>query len=63
MTDDEIPQKNDDAGDPAPGPPAHLAGLSGMDLVRRTLEEARGAARSQGRTSAAAAPPRPGARR
>ncbi|MCZ8380298.1 DUF721 family protein [Mycobacterium sp. CPCC 205372] len=49
MTDDEIPQKNDDSGDPAPGPPAHLAGLSGMDLVRRTLEEARGAARSQGK--------------
>jgi predicted nucleic acid-binding Zn ribbon protein len=31
------------------GPPDHLAGLSGMDLVRRTLEEARGAARSQGK--------------
>lgn len=31
------------------GPPAHLEGLSGMDLVRRTLEEARGAARSQGK--------------
>jgi predicted nucleic acid-binding Zn ribbon protein len=31
------------------GPPAHLAGLAGMDLVRRTLEEARGAARSQGK--------------
>jgi predicted nucleic acid-binding Zn ribbon protein len=30
-------------------PPAHLAGLSGMDLVRRTLEEARGAARVQGK--------------
>jgi predicted nucleic acid-binding Zn ribbon protein len=30
-------------------PPAHLAGLAGMDLVRRTLEEARGAARSQGK--------------
>lgn len=30
-------------------PPDHLAGLSGMDLVRRTLEEARGAARSQGK--------------
>ncbi|MBV8930317.1 MAG: DUF721 family protein [Mycobacteriaceae bacterium] len=30
-------------------PPEHLAGLAGMDLVRRTLEEARGAARSQGR--------------
>ncbi|PEG35843.1 hypothetical protein CRI77_24380 [Mycolicibacterium duvalii] len=31
------------------GPPAHLAGLKGMDLVRRTLEEARGAARVQGK--------------
>jgi len=32
-----------------PGPPAHLGRLAGMDLVRRTLEEARGAARSQGK--------------
>jgi predicted nucleic acid-binding Zn ribbon protein len=31
------------------GPPAELARLAGMDLVRRTLEEARGAARSQGK--------------
>lgn len=31
------------------GPPEHLAHLAGMDLVRRTLEEARGAARSQGK--------------
>jgi predicted nucleic acid-binding Zn ribbon protein len=31
------------------GPPDHLAGLPGMDLVRRTLEEARGAARIQGK--------------
>ncbi|KUH94463.1 DUF721 family protein [Mycobacterium sp. IS-3022] len=31
------------------GPPEHLANLRGMDLVRRTLEEARGAARSQGK--------------
>jgi predicted nucleic acid-binding Zn ribbon protein len=30
-------------------PPDHLAGLAGMDLVRRTLEEARGVARSQGK--------------
>ena len=30
-------------------PPKHLAHLKGMDLVRRTLEEARGAARSQGK--------------
>jgi predicted nucleic acid-binding Zn ribbon protein len=31
------------------GPPDELAGLKGMDLVRRALEEARGAARSQGK--------------
>ncbi|MDA4108621.1 DUF721 family protein [Mycolicibacterium holsaticum] len=30
-------------------PPEHLAHLAGMDLVRRALEEARGAARSQGK--------------
>lgn len=30
-------------------PPDHLAGLSGMDLVRRALEEARAAAREQGK--------------
>ena len=35
-------------GEPT-GPPEHLAHLRGMDLVRRTLEEARGAARSQGK--------------
>jgi predicted nucleic acid-binding Zn ribbon protein len=39
-----------DSDDTVPaGPPEHLKGLSGMDLVRRTLEEARGAARSQGK--------------
>lgn len=32
-----------------PQPPAQLAGLTGMDLVRRTLAEAREAARSQGK--------------
>ena len=32
-----------------PGPPQHLARMAGMDLVRRTLEEARGAARTQGK--------------
>ncbi|MEV3903737.1 DUF721 family protein [Mycobacterium sp. NPDC050551] len=48
MTNDGSQEKNDDDDTP-PGPPAHLAGLSGMDLVRRTLEEARGAARSQGK--------------
>ena len=31
------------------GPPAHLGGVAGMDMVRRALEEARGAARSQGK--------------
>ncbi|MFN8102761.1 MAG: DUF721 family protein [Mycobacterium sp.] len=31
------------------GPPEHLAGLAGMDLVRRALEEARGAARAEGK--------------
>lgn len=50
-------------------PPVHLAGLKGMDLVRRTLEEARGAARSQGkdvgrgRTSPAQRTPGTGRRR
>lgn len=34
---------------PAPVPPEHLAGLAGMDLVRRALEEARAAARGQGK--------------
>lgn len=29
-------------------PPEHLAGVKGMDLVRRVLEEARGAAKQQG---------------
>jgi predicted nucleic acid-binding Zn ribbon protein len=37
-----------DPGKPA-GPPEHLAGLAGMDLVRRALEEARAAARGQGK--------------
>lgn len=44
MTNDD-----DSDGDTAAGPPDHLSGLTGMDLVRRTLEEARGAARSQGK--------------
>jgi predicted nucleic acid-binding Zn ribbon protein len=43
MTDERAPE-------PEPsGPPDDLAHLKGMDLVRRTLEEARGAARSQGK--------------
>lgn len=50
-------------------PPEHLAHLKGMDLVRRTLEEARGAAKSQGkdvgrgRTSPAREPRKRGSRR
>ncbi|GAC1402177.1 MAG: DNA replication protein DciA [Mycobacterium sp.] len=40
-------ENEDDAE--AQGPPAHLGGLAGMDLVRRALEEARGAARVQGK--------------
>lgn len=36
-------------GQPPAGPPEHLAGLAGMDLVRRALEEARAAARGQGK--------------
>jgi predicted nucleic acid-binding Zn ribbon protein len=39
----------DEHDDDPVAPPDHLAGLKGMDLVRRTLEEARGAARSQGK--------------
>ncbi|MGE0214876.1 DUF721 family protein [Mycolicibacterium sp.] len=45
MSDEDI----DDTASAAPVPPEHLARLKGMDLVRRTLEEARGAARSQGK--------------
>jgi len=33
----------------AAGPPERLGGLPGMDMVRRALEEARGAARTQGK--------------
>jgi len=39
----------DSADDGDPSPPEHLAGLAGMDLVRRALEEARAAARGQGK--------------
>jgi predicted nucleic acid-binding Zn ribbon protein len=45
---DDPRDPDDDPADPQ-GPPAHLSGLAGMDLVRRTLEEARGAARTQGK--------------
>lgn len=53
-------EPDDTEGAPA-GPPAHLSHLSGMDLVRRTLEEARGAARQQGKNvghGRSAPPPR-----
>lgn len=46
MTDDR--HEPGDTDEPK-GPPPHLAHLAGMDLVRRTLEEARGAAREQGK--------------
>ncbi len=39
----------EDLADDAPTPPDQLAGLTGMDLVRRALEEARAAARGQGK--------------
>ena len=39
----------DQSDDEPVGPPEHLAGLRGMDLVRRALEEARGAARAEGK--------------
>ncbi|MGY4647110.1 DUF721 family protein [Mycobacterium sp. URHB0021] len=42
MTDDDIDNTEQ-------GPPPYLGALAGMDLVRRTLEEARGAARTQGK--------------
>ena len=49
----DLPDRADGAAVPgvpeSAFPPAHLALLKGMDLVRRTLEEARGAARSQGK--------------
>jgi predicted nucleic acid-binding Zn ribbon protein len=39
----------DEPGEASSGPPERLSGLPGMDLVRRALEEARGAARTQGK--------------
>ncbi|MEI7913860.1 MAG: DUF721 family protein [Mycobacteriaceae bacterium] len=46
-----LPPEDDEAADAgAPGgPPAHLGAVRGMDLVRRALEEARAAARDQGK--------------
>lgn len=51
MASDEPDEQNnsDDTTDDQVGPPEHLTRLAGMDLVRRTLEEARGAARTQGK--------------
>ncbi|MCH9668519.1 MAG: DUF721 family protein [Actinomycetia bacterium] len=51
MTDDESthPEEHPDDVVSALGRPADLARQKGMDLVRRTLEEARGAARVQGK--------------
>lgn len=40
---------NGQAPEPDAAPPQHLSGVNGMDLVRRVLEEARGAARTQGK--------------
>jgi predicted nucleic acid-binding Zn ribbon protein len=48
VTDSETGPAPEDSAD-AVAPPEHLAGLAGMDLVRRTLEEARAAARGQGK--------------
>ncbi|MDA4088394.1 hypothetical protein MHAS_04221 [Mycolicibacterium hassiacum DSM 44199] len=78
MTDDSIRDDRgwddwdrDDRGwddePPALRPPAHLTHLQGMDLVRRTLEEARSAARRQGKDvgrglSSLGGPPRSAAR-
>ena len=54
------------AAEDAAGPPAHLKSVPGMDLVRRALEEARAAARGQGkevgRGRSSPAPRQPGAR-
>lgn len=66
MTDDDADER---FGEESMEPPAHLAHLKGMDLVRRTLEEARGAARSQGkdvgrgRSASVKKPPLRGSRR
>jgi predicted nucleic acid-binding Zn ribbon protein len=49
VDDDDFVDDEDDDVPTAFSPPEHLAGLGGMDLVLRTLEEARGAARSQGK--------------
>ena len=40
---------DDETSEPDAAPPAQPSGLAGMDLVRRVLEAARGAARTQGK--------------
>lgn len=42
-------EPEDDTPESDPQPPEHLGEVKGMDLVRRVLEEARGAARIQGK--------------
>ena len=49
MSDDDNSDDDNSDESQSGGPPPHLAHLAGMDLVRRTLEEARGAARTQGK--------------
>lgn len=50
MTGPEAGRDADPHGGPPPGePPEHLRSVPGMDLVRRALEEARSAAREQGK--------------
>ncbi|WP_454787456.1 DUF721 family protein [Mycolicibacterium lutetiense] len=50
MTDNPAESPDQESRDPAPAVSRDdLARMRGMDLVRRTLEEARGAARSQGK--------------
>lgn len=48
-TDPEDATESAGAEEPPSHPPGHLDNLPGMDLVRRALEEARAAARGQGR--------------
>jgi predicted nucleic acid-binding Zn ribbon protein len=43
------PGENTSNPEPDARPPDRLSGLAGMDLVRRVLEDARGAARTQGK--------------
>lgn len=47
-SEDNTPEPSDEL-DATAGPPKHVNAMAGMDLVRRALEEARGAARMQGK--------------